>query len=305
MLEGIEEICLKEKPDCLLVYGDTNSTVAGGLCASKLRIPLIHVEAGVRSFNKSMPEEINRIMCDHVSTLLFTPTSTGLDNLKSEGFNVEAKKPYSIDNPRVHHCGDVMYDNSLYFSSVSDEKSNLIEELGLTSGEFILSTIHRDNNTDVPERLAGIFKAMLEIAEDLPIILPLHPRTKKLLPENLSAELFSQIDNSKNIRIIDPVGFLDIIALEKHSKMIVTDSGGLQKEAFFFQKPCLILRPETEWVEIVENGNAIIADADYDKIINGYRLLKSKTDLTYPTLYGDGKAGHFICQEVLNLLNEK
>lgn len=302
MLKGIEEICFKENPDALLVYGDTNSTVAGGLCASKLRIPLIHVEAGLRSYNKSMPEEINRIMCDHVSTLLFSPTQTGLDNLAKEGFDLDAAKPYSIDNPKVFRCGDVMYDNSLYFSTVSDEKSRILDDLNL-NGDFVLSTIHRDNNTDNPERLESIFKALLEISKDQSIILPLHPRTKKLLSSNLTESTFKQVEQTDAIKIIDPVGFLDIIALEKNATMLVTDSGGLQKEAFFFEKPCLILRPETEWVEIVKNGNAIIADADYEKIVIGYQALKSKKDYSYPSFYGDGKAGTFICKEILDLLS--
>lgn len=301
MLKGIEDICIKEQPDALLVYGDTNSTVAGGLCASKMRIPLIHVEAGLRSYNKSMPEEINRIMCDHVSTLLFSPTKTGLENLAKEGFNIDAPKPYSIDNPKVFLCGDVMYDNSLHFSKISDEKSTLLNDLKI-EGDFILSTIHRDNNTDNPERLEAIFKALLDISLDQQIVLPLHPRTKKLLGTNLSKETFEKVQNNEKIRIIDPVGFLDIIALEKNSSMIVTDSGGLQKEAFFFEKPCLILRPETEWVEIVNNGNAIIADADYNRIMDGYNTLKSKTDFTHPSFYGDGKAGNFICNEIIDLL---
>lgn len=301
MLKGIEEICMQEVPDALLVYGDTNSTVAGGLCASKLRIPLIHVEAGLRSYNKSMPEEINRIMCDHVSTLLFSPTQTGLDNLKKEGFLLDAIKPYTIDNPKVFRCGDVMYDNSVYFSTISDKKSSLLQDLNI-HGSFILSTIHRDNNTDNPERLESIFKALLEISKHEQIILPLHPRTKKLLAQNLTKQTFESVKESKGIKIIDPVGFLDIIALEKNASMLVTDSGGLQKEAFFFEKPCLILRPETEWVEIVNNGNAIIADANYDKIVSGYSLLKEKRDYTYPPFYGDGKAGEFICKEIIDLL---
>jgi len=300
MLDGIEEIILKEKPQALLVYGDTNSTVAGGLAASKLHIPLIHIEAGLRSYNKAMPEEINRITCDHMSTLLFSPTTQGSENLAKEGFDLNNTAPYSIDNPKVYHCGDIMFDNSKHFSEVSDAQSTLIEELGLE--DFVLSTIHRNNNTDDPVRLNSIFQALIDIADQnqQTIVLPLHPRTKKMMEVNLDKALMSKVENSDLIRVIPPVSFLDVIALEKNATMVVTDSGGVQKEAFFFEKPCLILRSETEWVEIVDNGNAIVVDADYDKIMSGHKELLSRTDLTYPPLYGDGKAAEFICNEILN-----
>lgn len=303
MLEGIEEIILKEKPDAVLVYGDTNSTVAGGLAAAKLHVPLVHIEAGLRSYNKAMPEEINRISCDHMSTLLFSPTSQGIENLAKEGFAIDNQLPYTIDNPKVYHCGDIMYDNSLHFSSVSDESSTILKDLNLT-GKFILSTIHRNNNTDEPDRLTAIFEALIQIAEEneSAVVLPLHPRTKKMMEVNLSAELRNQIEQSDKINIIPPVSFLDVIALEKHADMVVTDSGGVQKEAFFFKNPCLILRSETEWVEIVENGNAIVCDADKNRILEGYQKLKSNQSLTYPTLYGDGKAAEFICKEIVKHL---
>ncbi len=302
MLEGIEDIILKEKPNAVLVYGDTNSTVAGGLAASKLLIPLIHIEAGLRSFNKSMPEEINRIACDHMSTLLFSPTRQGLDNLKREGFKIDNKAPFTIDNPRVYHCGDIMFDNSLYFSELATDRP-IIKELGLKPG-FILSTIHRNNNTDDPKRLTAIFEALNAITEKYQkqLVLPLHPRTHKMMDQNLPADLRKKIESNQLIKIIPPVSFLDVIALEKNAGTVVTDSGGVQKEAFFFQKPCLILRPETEWVEIVENGNAILCDADKDRILNAFELFEKKTELTYPDLFGDGKASEFICSEILEHL---
>ncbi len=304
MLEGIENIILTEKPNALVVYGDTNSTVAGGLAASKLHIPLVHIEAGLRSFNKKMPEEINRIMCDHVSTLLFSPTAKGIENLEQEGFNLAANAPFTIDNPKVYHCGDIMYDNSIYFSHVSDQNSKILAELGI-EGDFILSTIHRNNNTDEPDRLQAIFSALLEIAEDnkIPVVLPLHPRTKKMMELNLTPELSAQLTSSQYIRIIPPVSFLDVIALEKNASFIVTDSGGVQKEAFFFEKPCIILRSETEWVEIVENGNAILCDADKNRILNAYQKLANNNDLTYPQLFGDGESAVFICQEIVKHLS--
>lgn len=298
MLEGIEEIIVKEQPHALLVYGDTNSTVAGGLAASKLHVPLVHVEAGLRSFNKKMPEEINRILCDHMSTLLFSPTKTGIENLGREGFAFNDSKPIDVDNPKVYHCGDIMYDNSLFFSKVSEEKSTILSEYGLEPGQFILSTIHRDGNTDDPQKLQGIFEALIAIAADTKIVLPLHPRTKNKI-EDLPTEFVLELQNNENILIIDPVPFLDVIALEKNAQMVITDSGGVQKEAFFFEKPCLILRPETEWKEIVENGNAIITGSDPERIREGYKVLCAKTDFTYPDFYGDGKAAAFICARIM------
>jgi UDP-GlcNAc3NAcA epimerase len=304
MLEGIENIILSEKPDALVVYGDTNSTVAGGLAASKLDVPLVHIEAGLRSFNKKMPEEINRIMCDHVSTLLFSPTAKGIENLEKEGFNLAAVAPFTIDNPKVYHCGDIMYDNSIFFSHVSDQNSKILADLGI-EGDFILSTIHRNNNTDEPDRLQAIFTALIEIAEEnkIPVVLPLHPRTKKMMELNLTPELSARLTSSQFIRIIPPVSFLDVIALEKNASFIVTDSGGVQKEAFFFEKPCIILRSETEWVEIVENGNAILCDADKNRILNAYKKLANNNHLTYPQLFGDGESAVFICQEIVKHLS--
>jgi UDP-GlcNAc3NAcA epimerase len=304
MLEGLEEVFLNEKPDAVLVYGDTNSTVAGALAAVKIHIPLIHVEAGLRSYNKAMPEEINRIASDHMSTLLFSPTVTGVENLRKEGFVIKNEGEASPDNPYVFHCGDIMYDNSLYFSGISDEKSTILNELGLSSGEYILGTVHRDSNTDVHDNMENIFKAFIKISEQhgKKIVLPLHPRTKGKLETHLTEDVRMKLIESENILIIPPAGFLDIIALEKNASMIITDSGGLQKEAFFFEKPCIILRPQTEWVEIVDNGNAVIADASYDRIISAFEELSQKKDYTYPALYGDGKAAEFICQKIVDLI---
>ena len=301
MIEGLETIFLKENPTAILVYGDTNSTIAGALAASKIHIPVIHVEAGLRSFNKAMPEEINRIACDHMSTLLFTPTTTGFENLKREGFALEYTEKPSVNSPQVFHCGDVMYDNSLYFSSVSDQKSILLSEIGVEPNRYILSTIHRDSNTDIASNLENIFNALLAIQKmsGYSIVLPIHPRTRSKLKDQLSPSLLEEIENNANFKIIDPAGFIDIIALEKNAKMLITDSGGLQKEAYFFKKPCIILRPQTEWVEIVNNGNAILADANFDKIVEAFTKLNSKSDYTYPSFYGNGKAAEFICEKII------
>jgi UDP-GlcNAc3NAcA epimerase len=305
MIEGIEEILLKEKPHYIVLYGDTNSTLAGAIAASKIHIPIVHIEAGLRSFNKSMPEEINRIMCDHVSTLLFSPTKTGYGNLLKEGFKENNTPPYSIDNPRVYHSGDIMYDNSLYFSKIAEEKSRVLKENDLGENKFVLVTIHRNNNTDEPKRLENLFSAINKIAEEdaIRVVLPLHPRTSKLLTKNLSSGLYSRIKTNKNIMIIPPVSFLDMIALEKNASLIITDSGGVQKEAFFFKKPCIILRPETEWTELVNCGSAKITDADETKIEEAYSYFIQNTNLQFPDLFGDGKAAEFICSEMLKNKN--
>jgi UDP-GlcNAc3NAcA epimerase len=305
MIDGLEKIFLDEKPNAVLVYGDTNSTIAGSLAACKIHIPIIHVEAGLRSFNKSMPEEINRICCDHMSTILFTPTKTGIENLRNEGFKVEKVEKATVDNPVVYHCGDVMYDNSLYFSTISDEKSTLLSDLKIDSDNYILCTIHRDSNTDHPENLEPIITGLIQLIEisGLKLVLPIHPRTKSKLQANLTENTYSSLVNSENISIIPPAGFLDIIALEKNARLIVTDSGGLQKEAFFFHKPCLILRDQTEWIEIVENGNAELVGANTEQIIEKGRNLLSRKDFTYPNYYGDGKAAEYICKKIIEHLS--
>ena len=300
MLEGLENIYMQEKPDAVIVYGDTNSTIAGALAASKIHIPVIHIEAGLRSFNKAMPEEINRIACDHMSTLLFTPSETGHRNLLNEGIKNDQKEAASIDNPKIYLCGDIMYDNSLYFSAVSEQKSKILKELDIAKNDFILCTIHRDTNTDDTANLNAIFRALLRIQKtsNLKIVLPLHPRTKEKLNSHLDENLLTELNQNKNFKIIPPTGFLDIISLEKNARLIITDSGGLQKEAFFFQKPCIILREQTEWIEIVENGNAMIAGADEQKIGKCFEQLMKKTNFTYPNLYGDGNAANFICKKI-------
>ena len=302
MLIGIEGILIAENADALLVYGDTNSTIAGSLAASKLEIPIIHVEAGLRSFNKKMPEEINRIVCDHVSTLLFSPTKIGVENLRKEGFRANNLPPYSSDNAKVYHCGDIMYDNSSYYGALAQAKNTVLKDHGLEKDQFILCTIHRNNNTDDLARLTEIFNGLIGIMNLYPniqLVLPLHPRTKNCINQ-LNKEIRQFIASNTRFKIIEPVSFLNITALEMNCKLVITDSGGLQKEAFFFEKPCVILRSETEWVEIVENGNAIIADANAHKIINGAKqLLENKDQMSFPSFYGDGHAAEFICSQIL------
>jgi UDP-GlcNAc3NAcA epimerase len=301
----LEAILMDEKPAAVVLYGDTNSTLAGALTASKLHIPVVHIEAGMRSFNKTMPEEVNRICCDHVSTLLFSPTQTGLNNLVNEGFSENVKPPYSINNPKVFYCGDVMYDNSLYFKKVAEKNTTVLEYNGIVSQPFILCTIHRDSNTDNKENLSSIFSALNDISkkENKPIILPLHPRTAKMLQAQLESELYTSVQNNSLLKIILPVSFLEMTRLESSCDMIITDSGGVQKESYFFKKPCVILRNETEWVELVDKGTAIIAGAGKNKIVDAYKKL-STSKLEFPELFGDGKAAEFICNTLIQSFSD-
>jgi UDP-GlcNAc3NAcA epimerase len=299
MIVGLEEILLKERPDWLVVYGDTNSTLAGAVAASKIHVPVAHIEAGLRSFNKSMPEEVNRILCDHVSTLLFSPTPTGYNNLIHEGFS-ELKPPFSADRPGIFQCGDLMYDNSLYFASVAEEKTDIFDRLEL-SKPFVLATIHRNANTDDPARINELFGCLASLSRDenMRIILPVHPRTRKMMQELLRSDVKESIEKS-GLMLIEPASFLEMIVLEKNAKMVITDSGGVQKEAYYFEKPCIILRPETEWIEIVDQGCARICDADPVKIREAYRYFDTQYNtLQFIPVFGDGKAAEFIVEQLL------
>ncbi|MFM7595471.1 MAG: non-hydrolyzing UDP-N-acetylglucosamine 2-epimerase [Flavobacteriales bacterium] len=304
MIEGIEAILISEKPEALLVYGDTNSTLAGALAAAKIHIPVVHIEAGLRSYNKSMPEEINRITCDHCSTLLFSPTHQGIENLKKEGFSMEIHPKAHVDRPLVFKTGDIMYDNSMYFSRIANENNRLIAALNLTSNAFILCTIHRDSNTDHPEHLNQIIRGILAIQRisSQAIVLPLHPRTRKKMTELLEEDVAGELNSNKNIHVIDPAGFLDMISLESNCSLVITDSGGVQKEAFFFKKPCIILREQTEWVEIVANGNAMLVGSNEEKLVEAYHQLTRKNDYTYPPFFGDGHASEEICRLMIEYL---
>ncbi len=299
MIEGIEQILNEEQPDALVLYGDTNSTLAGAVAASKIHIPIVHIEAGLRSFNKSMPEEINRILCDHCSTLLFTPTETGLKNLVNEGFRTGNEGPYSIDNPKVFHCGDIMYDNSLYFANIADQKIDLLKRLGLSGEPYILCTLHRDSNTDNAQRLNNIIDAIMRLSKEIPVILPMHPRTRKMIQQLLLADKAHQFFTTPGLHIIEPVSFLEMIQLEQHARLVLTDSGGVQKESYFFKKPCVILRPETEWVEIVNVKAATLVDADYEKILKVSQDYLRQPPVNYPEVFGDGHAAEFMLNQML------
>ena len=299
MIEGIERILLDEKPDYIVLYGDTNSTLAGAVAASKIHVPIVHIEAGLRSFNKSMPEEINRIVCDHCSTLLFTPTQAGFENLVREGFKTDNAGSYTIDNPKVFHCGDIMYDNSLYFSRIAEQKTDILQRLELTEKPFVLATLHRDSNTDDKDRLTHILDALIALSHEIAIVLPMHPRTRKMTEQLIDDERLYRLYHSENIHITEPVSFLEMIQLEKHASLVTTDSGGVQKESYFFRKPCAILRPETEWVEIVKVGAATLVDADKDKILQTCRNYLQQPPVDFPEIFGDGHAAEFILERML------
>lgn len=304
MISGIEDVLLSEKPDAVLLYGDTNSTLAGAIAAAKLHFPVIHIEAGLRSFNKTMPEEINRIMSDHSSTLLFAPTNAAFKNLINEGFRPENSPPYTIDNPKIYFTGDIMYDNSLFFAELAERKKGpLLESMALERDKFILVTIHRDINTDDTARLETILSTLKNMALEysMPFVMPFHPRTVNSLKSGLN-NLFDDLKNSSNIRVIPPVSYLAMTLLEKNCSMIITDSGGVQKESHFFRKPCLVLRRETEWIELVANGTVKLVDANPEYIRNEFAgFMQSGKNLEYPGFYGDGKTAEFILKEILLL----
>lgn len=276
MLIKIEEILMAEKPDCVLVYGDTNSTFAGALAASKMLIPVAHIEAGLRSFNMKMPEEQNRILTDHIASYLFAPTNTAVDNLSMEGIF-----------KNVYNSGDVMYDAVLHFSKIAVKRSSILSDNRLESNKYILSTIHRAENTNDVKRLKNIIEAFNESREL--IVLPLHPRTRKYIEDY-------SLNFEENVKVIDPVGYIDMLMLELNSKKIVTDSGGIQKEAFFIGKACITLRDETEWIETVKNGWNTLTGADKSRIIDAIVSFNPTTErLDY---FGNGDA----TDKIVNIL---
>ncbi len=277
MLEAIEEILIKEKPDWVLVYGDTNSTLAGALAAVKLHIPVAHVEAGLRSFNRKMPEEINRIMTDHCADLLFAPNQRSLQQLVKEGIN----------SSKIALTGDIMYDVALYHQKEAMEKSSILSHYGLYPNRYALATVHRAENCEDPTRLIEIFKGLNAIAQELPVIMPLHPRTKKAIQD-------LPIEFSPQLLQIDPIGYLDMIKLESNAKLILTDSGGVQKEAYFFKVPCLTLREETEWVELIEHGFNQLVPAESTSIQQAANMALNTSVDWNVSLYGQGKTAESI-----------
>jgi len=285
MFMAIEDVLEKEKPDAVVVYGDTNSTLAGALAAKKMNIKLVHIEAGLRSFNMKMPEEVNRVLTDRISDLLLCPTQTAIKNLEKEGFeNFEAK---------LVKCGDIMKDAVNFYSKISASNSSIIQDLKLQNNEFVVATIHRQENTDDIVKLKAIFSALEAIHTDKQVILPLHPRTRKILDDH---------NLNYNITIIDPVGYYDMLELLKSCDLVITDSGGLQKEAYFNKKHCIIVREETEWTELVTHNFAVITDSDTTKLKTAYHNYQDMNTDFSMNLYGK-EVGEQIHKEILSLLN--
>lgn len=284
ILETLEPVLHKEAPDWVLVYGDTNSTLAGALAASQMNIPLAHVEAGLRSFNIEMPEEKNRIVADHLADVLFAPTLQAVSNLEREGIGAD----------KVRLVGDVMYDAALYYSTKSDQNSHFLVKHNLQKSNYVLATVHRAENTDKLDRLRGIIDALVKISDNMPVVLPLHPRTKKQLQQGKLLDVVKQ-----KLLVIAPVGYLDMVALTKNAALVITDSGGLQKEAYFFDTPCLTLRNESEWVELIELGVNKLVGADTEKIVEGFGSIKQGFPVT-KALYGDGHASEHIVRYLIS-----
>ncbi|MDP3314213.1 non-hydrolyzing UDP-N-acetylglucosamine 2-epimerase [Lutibacter sp.] len=284
MLLKIEEVLIDEKPDLVVVYGDTNSTLAGALAAKKMNIKVVHIEAGLRSFNMKMPEEINRIVTDRISDLLLCPTVTAIENLDNEGFG-------NLPN-KVVKCGDIMKDAVSYYSQFSANKSSIINDLNFRNNNFVLATIHRQENTDVLSNLKSIFEGLEKINNSMPVVVPLHPRTKGILAKNKL---------KYNLKFIDPVGYFDMLELLKNCNLVVTDSGGLQKEAFFNKKHCIIAREETEWVELVSNGFAKIVGSNTTNMFNSFvEFQESKVDFSL-NLYGEN-SGEQMYNEIYKII---
>lgn len=282
MLEAIEKVLLQEKPDWVLVYGDTDSTLAGALAAVKLHIPVAHVEAGLRSFNRRMPEEINRVLTDHASDLLFAPTETAVHNLLREG----------IPSKKVYLVGDVMYDAALYYAEKAERQSQILSRLGLRPKGYILATLHRAENTDDATRLRVILEAFAKVHREVPVVFPVHPRTRKRVEALGLASLLN------GVLAIEPVGYLDMVMLEKNARLIATDSGGVQKEAYFYRVPCLTLREETEWVELVRMGwNRLCASMDSFEI--SQQMLEHWVG-EEDNPYGLGNAGQLIAESLVS-----
>ena len=299
LVDEIRKVIQQLKPDMVLVYGDTNSTLAGAEAAHLEQVPLAHVEAGLRSYNDQMPEEHNRVQTDQWSQLLFAPTETAISNLTKEGIVTEEAVQNSQFPRLVVQCGDIMYDNSLYFAALSDSRKEILKELRVKDNHYVLATIHRNFNTDSMERLSAIFEALIEISNEIPVVLPLHPRTLKSIVNEFEEEMLDKMEEASNLIIAEPLSFLEMTYLEQHAKMIITDSGGVQKEAYFFEKPSIILRPETEWVEIVTTGAAILADADPKQIVQAYQYFSNHPPKKFPPIFGAGDSAQLILEELL------
>lgn len=287
MMIRLEECFLNSNPDLVLIYGDTNSTLAGALVAAKLKIPIAHVEAGLRSYNMDMPEEVNRILADRLSTILFCPSHSAVTNLLGEGLP-QANTSHGIPM-EIHNSGDVMYDAVLFYKDLIKSRDRM-----QGGGQYAVATIHRQENVDDLDRLRSILDTLNEIALEIPIFIPIHPRTRLVLQK--------QRFTTPNLRFIEPLGYIEMLGLLDGCQLVFTDSGGLQKEAFFLNKPCITLRDETEWVELVQEGANILAGSERQKIMNAYQKARAKSGVKFKPIYGQGNAGSFIVSKILTYL---
>ena len=299
MISGIEQVLSRDHYDGVIVYGDTNSTLAGALTAAKMQIPVFHIEAGLRSFNMAMPEELNRIVTDQLSSICFAPTQTAVDNLHREGF-LDSPTLFARQRRRnVVLSGDVMLDNTLHYAAVADQQCDILSRLGLESHSYVLATIHRNYNTDDPVRLTQLLMTLATVARQrhISVVLPMHPRTAHLLASA------GPVPELEAILTIPPVSYLEMLQLERHAKLVMTDSGGVQKEAFFLQRPCIILRTETEWTEIIEHGAGLLAGADADEVLAAFDTLADR-NIVFPPLFGDGYAAEHIVNKITDYLKQ-
>jgi len=306
IMMALDKVVESEKPDAIILYGDTNSTLAACLVGIKRFIPVIHIEAGVRSYNKTFPEEVNRLICDHTSSILFVPSVDGMTCLSREGFETDPEVQGDgllVNAPKVFRCGDIMYDNTLYFKNKADLYfQKLCSKLSLPGKDFFLVTAHRPSNVDTVNDFKEIVRFFHYSIDELhkEIVFPIHPRTQNLIDHN--PEL-SELMSKKGIHCTPPVSFIEMIALEKYSDMVITDSGGVQKEAFFMGKPCLIMLNETPWVELVESKNAKLVGNNYNLLCQGAKEFLENKPVDFPNLYGDGKSAEFICEKIIQTLN--
>ncbi|MBK8847158.1 MAG: UDP-N-acetylglucosamine 2-epimerase (non-hydrolyzing) [Bacteroidetes bacterium] len=299
MISEIEKEILAERPDAIVIYGDTNSTLAAALAACKLHIPVAHIEAGMRSYNKHMPEELNRITADQAASFLFCTSQSAVNNLIRENFNFKKKENVSINNPLVMNTGDLMYDAFELFTSKLKYDSQTMKQLKLSDGHYFLASVHRDFNVDNANSLKNIVAALETIAksENMPVVFPAHPRTRRSMIQH-------QIKfNARLLYMIEPVSYLEMIWLEKNAALIITDSGGVQRESFFCKKPCVVLRNETEWQELVKNGNSMLTKITATDIVNAVNKMKNKKRFTYPPIFGDGHAARLICNSLIKHLS--
>ncbi len=303
-VDAIKNIILKEQPSIVLVYGDTYSTLAGAIATVKTGVPLVHIEAGMRSYDKSMPEEINRVETDKLATYLFCSTQTAMQNLQKEGYSLNTHPIYHPKNKKIMFSGDIMYDNTLFFENKNITSNSQLQTLIQEIPSYILTTLHRQHNTDDANRLKEFVKGLIAITNyKQHILFPIHPRASKMLHTHLDTQLYKTFFSNEYIHRISPLSFFEMMYLEKNAQMIITDSGGVQKEAYFYKKPCIIVRAETEWEELATYNVAYLSDAKSNAILEGYKYFTKNRPNNFPSLFGNGTAAHYICEEIIKILN--